>query len=111
MTLAHTTPGTIAEGVHIDQERVLQALNLNPRDPKVQALILVCQTYGLDPLLKHMVLISGNPYITRDGYLAIAHQSGRFDGMEVVDQGEGVGLPQGHGPAVLLHRPLPEGRR
>jgi hypothetical protein len=88
MTIPATTPATLAEGVHIDQERVLQALNLNPRDPKVQALILVCQTYGLDPLLKHMVLISGNPYITRDGYLAIAHQSGRFDGMEVVDQGE-----------------------
>lgn len=72
----------------VDQASVLQALNLNPRDPKTQALLLVCQKYDLDPLMKHMVLISGNPYITRDGYLHVAHASGQFDGMEVIDQGE-----------------------
>lgn len=74
--------------VAIDQEAILKALNLNPRDPKTQALLVVCERYQLDPLLKHMVLISGNPYITRDGYLAVAHRSGQFDGMEVVDSGE-----------------------
>jgi hypothetical protein len=74
-------------GVEIDHAAVLKSLNLNPRDPNTQALLLVCERYGLDPLLKHMVLISGNPYITRDGYLAIAHRSGEFDGMEVLEQG------------------------
>ena len=88
MSLVPQTPGTIATGVHIDQERVLQALNLNPRDPKVQALILVCQTYGLDPILKHAVLISGNLYVTRDGLLAVAHRSGDLDGIVVEDEGE-----------------------
>lgn len=74
--------------VQIDQARILRALNLNPDDPNTQALLLVCDRYSLDPLLKHMVLIQGRPYITRDGYLHIAHLSGRFDGMEVVDSGE-----------------------
>ena len=88
MTLTHTTPSSIAEGVHIDREAVLQALNLNPRDPKVQALVLVCQQYGLDPVLKHAVLISGNLYVTRDGLLAVAQRSGDLDGIVVEDEGE-----------------------
>ncbi len=74
--------------VDVDREAVLRSLNLNPSDPKTQALLLVCERYGLDPLLKHMILIQGNPYVTRDGYLAIAHRSGQFDGMEVLEQGE-----------------------
>jgi hypothetical protein len=76
------------EGIVIDREAVLVALKLNPRDPNTQALLLVCERYNLDPLLKHMVLIKGNAYVTRDGYLTIAHRSGQFDGMEVLEQGE-----------------------
>jgi len=76
-----------AAGVAIDHDAVLKHLKLNPRDPGTQALLLVCDRYGLDPLLKHMVLITGNPYVTRDGLLAVAHRSGQFDGMEVIDQG------------------------
>lgn len=74
--------------VQIDQGKILQALNLNPNDANTQALLLVCQRYELDPLLKHMILIKGNPYVTRDGYLAIAHRSGQFDGMEVLETGQ-----------------------
>lgn len=74
-------------GVTIDHEAILKSLNLNPRDPNTQALLLVCDRYGLDPLLKHMVLIKGNAYVTRDGYLTVAHRTGVFDGMEVLDQG------------------------
>jgi hypothetical protein len=77
-----------ATPVQVDRERVLQALRLNPEDPKTQALLLVCERYGLDPLLKHMVLIGGNPYVTRDGLLHVAHSSGKFDGVEVVAEGE-----------------------
>lgn len=86
MSLAVMDPS--APVLAVDQAAVLKALNLNPNDPKTQALLLVCQKYDLDPLMKHMVLISGNPYITRDGYLHVAHASGQFDGMEVIDQGE-----------------------
>lgn len=74
--------------IQIDQGRILRALKLDPNDPNTQALLLVCQRYDLDPVLRHMVLISGNPYITRDGLLHVAHASGQFDGIEVVDEGE-----------------------
>lgn len=75
-------------GVAIDQEAILRHLGLDPRKPETQALVLACQRYGLDPLLKHMVLIKDKPYITRDGLLHVAHMSGHFDGIEVVDQGD-----------------------
>lgn len=74
--------------VHIDHARILQSLRLNPSDPKTQALLLVCDRYGLDPILKHMVLVDSNPYVTRDGLLHVAHRSGVFDGMEVREMGE-----------------------
>ena len=76
------------EGIDIDREAVLKSLGLNPRDPNTHALLLVCERYNLDPLLKHIVLIKSNAYVTRDGYLAVAHRSGQFDGMEVLEQGE-----------------------
>ncbi|CAB5218062.1 hypothetical protein UFOVP209_47 [uncultured Caudovirales phage] len=79
---------TIYRSSEVDREQILRYLNLNPRDPGTQALLLVCERYELDPVLKHMVLISGRPYVTRDGYLHIAHASGQFDGLEVVDSGE-----------------------
>ncbi|WP_272976899.1 hypothetical protein [Deinococcus geothermalis] len=71
-----------------DQEAVLRHLGLNPRDPGSQALLLVCQKYELDPILKHAILIQGRLYVTRDGLLHVAHRSGALDGMEVVEQGE-----------------------
>lgn len=79
MSLAH---------INVDEDAVLKTLGLNPRDPNTQALLLICQRYGLDPLLKHIVLIQGRPYVTRDGYLHVAHQSGKFDGIEIVEEGE-----------------------
>lgn len=72
----------------IDREGILRAFNINPRDPKAQAMILACEKYGLDPLLKHAVLISGNLYVTRDGLLHVAHQTDRLDGIVVEDEWE-----------------------
>ena len=72
----------------IDREAILKAFNINPRDPKAQAMILACEKYGLDPLLKHAVLISGNLYVTRDGLLHVAHRDGRLDGIVIEDEGE-----------------------
>lgn len=71
----------------IDQNAVLRHLNLNPSDPATQALLLVCEKYDLDPILKHALLIKGRLYVTRDGLLHVAHRSGVFDGMEVLEQG------------------------
>lgn len=65
-----------------DAERVITLLGLNPRDPKTQAMVAVCQRYAFDPLLKHVVVIpQGGVYVTRDGLLHAAHRSGVFDGM------------------------------
>src|SRR5690606_26935848 len=79
MSLAH---------INVDQDAVLKTLGLNPRDPNTQALLLICQRSGLDPLLKHIVLIQARPYVTRDGYLHTAHQAGKLDGIGIGDEGE-----------------------
>lgn len=82
------TVSDLAPIVPIDQAAVLKALRLDPHDPNAQAALLICNRYQLDPILKHVVLIQGRPYITRDGLLAVAHRSGHFDGIEVVAEGE-----------------------
>jgi hypothetical protein len=71
----------------IDRERILQLIGLNPRDPKAHAVIAVAERYQLDPVLGHIAIIaqSRTPYITRDGFLFIAHRSGHLDGIEIVD--------------------------
>lgn len=74
--------------VAIDYNAVLKTLNLNPTDPKVQTLVLVCQQYELDPVLKHMVLIQGAAYITHKGLWHMAHRSGLLNGEDIVEQGE-----------------------
>ena len=72
----------------VDQGAILQALGIDPKDVKALAAVLVCQRYDLDPLLKHMQIVKDNIYITRDGFLHVAHRSGVFDGMELIDEGE-----------------------
>lgn len=70
------------------EQQILEALGIKTNDPKAQASILLCQRFNLDPFLKHLVLIKGNPYITRDGLLDVAHRSGVFDGIEVLEMAE-----------------------
>lgn len=88
------TGGTAIEaigGVKIDYNAVLRTLKLNPSDPNTQALLVTCQAYELDPVLKHMVLIQGAPYVTHKGLWHIAHRSGLLDGHEIVEEGESNG--------------------
>jgi len=67
-------------------QKVLHYLGLNPTDPKSRAVVAVAREYGLDPLLKHVIVIpKGGVYITRDGLLHVAHRSGQLDGI-VVEQ-------------------------
>jgi hypothetical protein len=67
-------------------EKVLQYLGLSPSDPKARAVVAVARRYDLDPILKHVIVIpKGGVYITRDGFLHVAHTSGQLDGI-VVDQ-------------------------
>jgi hypothetical protein len=67
----------------IDYAAVLRHLGLNGNDAKSQAVVLVCKRYDLDPVLKHVVLVEGNVYVTRDGLLHVAHGTGQLDGIEV----------------------------
>lgn len=69
---------------------VLSAMGIDPNDPLFQAMLLVCDKYGLDPLLGHVEVLprSKKPYITRDGFLHIAHANGALDGIELLDESE-----------------------
>lgn len=65
---------------------LLKAVGLDKVPPEQRELAMaIADRYDLDLMLKHVVLIDGRPYITRDGLLHIAHRSGVFDGMEVTD--------------------------
>lgn len=78
MALAPVTQG--------DQRRdaLLRALGFDRLNEGQRELALaICQQYDLDPMLRHVVMVDGKPYITRDGLLHVAHKSGDFDGIEV----------------------------
>ena len=75
------------------QEEILRYLGLSPGDTATKALVQICNRYGFDPLLKHVVLIGGkgqgkNTYVTRDGLLHLAHQSHQLDGIQVIEEGD-----------------------
>lgn len=72
--------------------KLLRDLVMKDASPQqVQLLVHVCDRYGFDPLLKHVVLIKGTLYVTRDGLLDNAHRSGRFDGINVTAERDSDG--------------------
>lgn len=65
---------------------LLKAVGLDRLAPEQRQLALnIAQRYELDLLMKHLVMIEGRPYITRDGLLHVAHRSGQLDGMETTE--------------------------
>ncbi len=67
-----------------EERRLLRQLILkNASEEQTNLVIGICDRYGFDPMLKHVVIVSNNLYVTRDGLLHLAHQSGQFDGIEV----------------------------
>lgn len=65
---------------------LMQAIGLDKLAPAQRELAVnIATRYGLDLLLKHLVIIEGRAYITRDGLLHVAHRSGVLDGIEVAD--------------------------
>lgn len=65
---------------------LLKAVGLDRLAPEQRELALnIAKRYELDLLLKHLVIIEGRPYITRDGLLHVAHRSGRLDGIETTE--------------------------
>jgi hypothetical protein len=67
---------------------VFRFLGYNPDDPAAQAVVALCMRYQLDPFAGHIIVLPGrsSPYVTRDGHLWLAHRSGQFDGMEVLEE-------------------------
>lgn len=89
----------LAEAVEegkVKMTSILAAMGVNPNDPLFQAMLLICAKYGLDPLLGHVEVLprSKKPYITRDGFLHIAHSSGQLDGIVVDSEGESTDKAQ-----------------
>ena len=72
----------------VSMTSILSAMGIDGASPLFQAMLLVCDKYGLDPLLGHVEVLprSKKPYITRDGFLHIAHQSHQLDGIVVEDE-------------------------
>ena len=65
---------------------LLRAVGLDRVSPDQRSLALnIAQRYELDLLLKHLVMVDGRPYITRDGLLHVAHRSGQLDGIETTE--------------------------
>lgn len=66
---------------------VLKLIGLDPNDPRAHAVVAVARRYGFDPVLGHIAIIpkSKMPYVTRDGYIHVAHMSGQLDGISVID--------------------------
>ena len=66
------------------RERLLRNLIMkDATNDQIDLALNICRRYGFDPLLKHIVFISGALYVTRDGLIHLAHSSGQFDGIEV----------------------------
>lgn len=65
---------------------LLKAIGLDRLAPEQRELALnIANRYELDLLLKHLVMIDGRPYITRDGLLHVAHRSGQLNGIETTE--------------------------
>lgn len=66
------------------QLALLRALGLDKAAPEQRELALaIASRYDLDPMLRHLVLIDGKPFISRDGLLWVAHRSHQLDGIAV----------------------------
>jgi len=82
---------------------ILEYLGLPPNSVNARATVLVCKRYGLDPLLGHLEIVKNKIYITRDGMLHVAHQSGQLNGI-VVDEERRNTTDDGWTAYVSVHR-------
>ena len=83
-----TSEVSIPSDVVDDQRRraLIRAVGLDKVTEAERELALaIAKKYDLDLLLKHLILVEGRIYVTRDGLLWIAHRSGVLDGIEVTE--------------------------
>lgn len=65
------------------RDELLRHLILPKATPEQLELVLaICERYQFDPLLRHVLIINQNIYVTRDGLRHMAWQSGEFDGYD-----------------------------
>ncbi len=88
-TKTEETNETAAVKKYTDEEIALIKRIAAPKatDAEFELFLYIAQTYGLDPLLKQIWCLKYNDapsaiFTSRDGFLKIAHRSGRFDGMK-----------------------------
>lgn len=95
----------LAEAVEDGKVRMgelLKAIGIDANNPVHQAALLACEKYDLDPLRKEVIVIPrGGPYVTRDGYLRVAHRTGQLDGIVIEEEGE---TPSHHWARVAVYR-------
>lgn len=85
-----------ADSEALRKRALAKAIGLDKATPEQRELALAwAGRYGLDLLLRHIVLIEGKPFITRDGLLHVAHRSERLNGIVVTRQPEIVTYPDG----------------
>lgn len=98
-----THPVTTAlEDGKIRMGELLKAVGFDVKNPVHQAALLACERYDLDPLRKEIIVIPrGGVYVTRDGYLRVAHRTGQLDGIVVESEGE---TPSHYTAVVTVHR-------
>ena len=89
MVPVHGAPGAVTKTYTEDE--ILLVRNIAARnctEPEFKLLMYLAKTYGLDPLAKQIWAVKRNDrdpaliFAGRDGFLAIAHRSGFFDGMQ-----------------------------
>jgi hypothetical protein len=69
-----------------NETEILQLLGLPPTHIHSKALLLLADRYGLDPLLKEIVVIPGKgPFVGVKGAVSVALRSGLLDGIEADD--------------------------
>lgn len=79
----NTALATVPQVTDPRELALLKAVGIDRLNPEQRELALnIAGRYELDLMLKHLVMIEGRPYVTRDGLLHIAHRSGNLDGME-----------------------------
>ena len=71
--------GSIVTDEH--RQILRQMVDRNASPAQVETLILVGNRYNLDPLLGHLVLITGKVFVTHKGLMHTAHASKQLDGM------------------------------
>ena len=83
------TEQAIATTENPDDKRklaLLKAIGFDKLQPEQRELGMnIAKRYDLDLLLKHLVIIEGRVYITRDGLVHIAHRSKKLDGIETTE--------------------------